>query len=71
MGADESKYRITRTDSAESPWLGFCTVIGMNETKDKLIMPDGSKHKFLFINKHGIRILEGRHRGYYDLENIY
>lgn len=71
MGSSESKYRITRTDEMSSPWVGLCTVVTINEDAQELQMPNGDKHKFIFINDKGLRILEGEHKGYYDCQIIY
>ena len=71
MGADQSRYRITRTDEQASPWVGFCTVVTIDEIGEELVMPNGSKHKFIFISDKGLRILEGEHKGYYDVQVIY
>ena len=70
MGADQSRYRITRTDETQ-PWVGFCTVVTIDELGKELVMPNGSKHKFIFISDKGLRILEGEHKGYYDVQVIY
>ena len=69
MGASDSRCRITRTDQAESPWVGFCTVVTINELKDELQMPNGNKHKFVYTNN-GLRILEGEHKGFYLVQNL-
>ena len=71
MGASESRYRITKTENIGPPWVGLSTVVTINEMKDKLVMPNGEKHKFIFINNKGLRILEGKHKGYYDVQVIY
>jgi len=71
MGASESKYRITRTDAPNSPWTGFCAVVTIDEIGQELCMPNGEKHRFIFINDKGLRIVEGPHKGYYDLQIVY
>jgi len=70
MGANESRYRITRTINRNSPWLGFCTVVKINEISSELYMPNGEKHKFIFT-KNGLQITEGEHAGHYKVEVIY
>lgn len=69
MGAAESKYRITRTDEEQSPWVGFCTVVTIDEINDELQMPNGDKHKFKFT-RNGLKILEGEHKGFYSVQNL-
>ena len=71
MGSSESKYRITRTDEQSSPWVGFCTVVTIGEMEEELQMPNGDRYKFIFVGNSGLRITEGKHKGYYDLEAIY
>lgn len=69
MGSSESRFRITKTDEKQSPWVGFCTVVTIDEINDELCMPNGDKHKFVFTNN-GLKILEGEHRGFYCLEKL-
>ena len=69
MGSSGSRFRITRTDEEHSPWVGFCTVVEINEILEELCMPNGDKHKFVFINN-GLKILEGEHKGFYHLEKL-
>ena len=71
MGSTGSKYRITRTDEQASPWVGFCTVVTIDELEEELEMPTGQRYKFIFIGNNGLRITEGEHKGYYDVEPIY
>tara|TARA_Y100000992_G_C21098135_1_gene411276 strand:- start:166 stop:384 length:219 start_codon:yes stop_codon:yes gene_type:complete len=71
MGSSESMYRITRTDEQASPWVGFCTVVRIDQIGEELQMPNGERYKFMFVGNRGLRITEGEHKGYYDLEPIY
>ena len=71
MGNGDSKYRIIKTYEEGSPWVGFCAVVSIDKIQQELKMPNGDKYKFIFINKFGLRILEGEHKGYYDMQIIY
>jgi len=70
MGASESKFRISQTVHRTSPWVGFCTVVSIDEFLEELVMPNGDKHKFVFT-RNGLRITQGEHKGDYKVENIY
>ena len=70
MGAGESRYRITKSINRSSPWVGFCTVVTINEISSQLCMPNGDKHKFIFTNN-GLQITEGEHAGHYKVQVIY
>ena len=69
MGSSDSRLRIMRTDQAGSPWVGFCTVVTVDEIYDEVRMPNGDKYKFQYI-KDGLQILEGEHKGVYSFERL-
>ena len=70
MGANESMYRITRTEREASPWVGLSVVVKINGKKEELKMPNGDKHNYVF-EKDGLRITKGEHKGFYSLQTIY
>mgnify|MGYP001383137366 CR=1 FL=1 len=60
-------YRITRTDFEQThQWQGFCAVVELGE---KLVFPNGESYRYK-IGKGRLRILEGPHKGWYDLTEI-
>ena len=64
-------YRITRTNFKHkgrwnTVWEGFCAVVDLGE---KLTFPNGDSYGYK-IDRDRLRILEGPHRGWYDLTEI-
>ena len=60
-------YRITRTDFERKgkQWQGFCAVVELGE---KLTFPNGDTYKYKRGDK--LKILEGPHRGWYQLTEM-
>lgn len=71
MGQSQPKYRITSTSKKDTTrrwdyWEGFCAEVSLGE---KVTFPNGEEYPYIRFNK-GIRITEGPHKGFYDLEKL-
>lgn len=69
MGTSESKFRITKTEKNGNPWIGFCTVVQINEITSTLTMPNGEQCDYIRLDNK-IKIVSGENKGIYKLENI-
>lgn len=71
MGQSHPKYRITSTTKRDTTknwqyWEGMCSEVTLGK---KLAFPNGEEYPYIRFNK-GVRITEGPHKGFYELEKV-